>query len=75
MEEGQAVEWTMPTLYVENVPDDLYQALRERTRAHGNSIAVDVVSLLKESMPTPDELARRKDFLDGALRIRARRPR
>jgi plasmid stability protein len=64
----------MATLYVENVPDELYEALRERARSHRNSIAVEVISLLKENVPTPDELARRKDFLDRALRIRARRP-
>ena len=65
----------MATLYVENVPDELYEALRNRARAHRNSIAVEVVSLLKENVPTPDELARRKDLMDRALRIRARRPR
>ena len=65
----------MPTLYVENVPDELYEALRNRARAHRNSIAVEVVSLLKENVPTPDELARRKELFDRAVRIRARRPR
>ena len=29
----------MPTLYVENVPADLYEALRERARQHRKSVA------------------------------------
>jgi plasmid stability protein len=36
----------MPTLYVENVPNDLYEALRDRARRHRRSIAAEVVSLL-----------------------------
>lgn len=64
----------MPTLYVENVPEDLYDALRERAREHRSSISAEVVSLLKENVPTPAELARRKQLLKRALRIRSRRP-
>ena len=37
----------MATLYVENVPDDLYEALRQRARSHRKSIAAEVVSLLE----------------------------
>ena len=29
----------MPTLYVENIPDDVYQALRERARSERKSMA------------------------------------
>ncbi len=64
----------MPTLYVENVPDDVYESLRARARAHRNSISAEVLSLLKENVPTTEELARRKELLKRALRIRARRP-
>jgi plasmid stability protein len=65
----------MPTLYVENVPDDLYGALRERAREHRKSIAAEVLALLEAHVPTANELARRKEFLRKASRIRARRPR
>lgn len=65
----------MPTLYVENVPEELYEALRERAREHRNSIAREVLDLLKENVPTADELARRKEVLNRTLAIRARRPR
>ena len=62
----------MPTLYVENVPDDLYDALRHRARANRTSISAEVLSLLKQNVPTEGELARRKDFLKRVLRLRTR---
>ncbi|MGA2324999.1 MAG: hypothetical protein ABSH05_01800 [Bryobacteraceae bacterium] len=62
----------MPTLYVENVPDDLYQALRERAREHRKSISAEVLALLEENIPTSAELARRKEFLQRARRVRVR---
>jgi len=57
----------MATLYVENVPDDLYAALRDRARRHRKSITAEVLSLLEQSVPTAAELKRRKQFL---LRVR-----
>ena len=50
----------MATLYVENVPEELYEALRERAQAHQKSIAAEVLTLLAENIPTPEELVRRK---------------
>jgi plasmid stability protein len=51
----------MATLYVENVPDELYQALRDRARDRHRSIAAEVVALLEQNVPTEKELrARRK---------------
>jgi plasmid stability protein len=46
----------MAKLYVENVPDDLYKALRERARARRRSIAAEVLALLEENVPTEQEL-------------------
>jgi plasmid stability protein len=63
----------MPTLYVENVPDAVYAALRSRASANGHSISVEVLTLLKRNVPTPKELARRRALLDRALRLQARR--
>ena len=63
----------MPTPYVENVPDELYEALRERARAHRKSITSEVLTLLEENVPTATELARRRDLVRVARRIRARR--
>ncbi len=65
----------MATLYVERVPDDLYEALRDRARQHRRSIAAEVVSLLAESIPTRRELESRRDFLKQVQRWRSRRPR
>jgi plasmid stability protein len=51
----------MATLYVENVPDDLYEALRKRARRQHRSIAAEVRVLLEESIPSEKELKRRKE--------------
>lgn len=53
----------MPTLYVENVPKDLYEALRERARTEHRSIAAEVLSLLEENIPTQKELKARQALL------------
>ena len=65
----------MPTLYVENVPADLYEALRMRASERRKSISAEVIALLEENVPTAKELASRRELLNQARRIRARRPR
>lgn len=65
----------MPTLYVENVPDELYEALRARAREHRKSISAEVLELLAENVPTAKELVRRQELLNRARKIRSRRPR
>jgi hypothetical protein len=62
----------MPVLYVENVPKDLYQALRKRARENRNSIASEVISLLERNIPTADELHRRREFYQRMADLRAR---
>ena len=64
----------MATLYVENIPDDLYEALRERARTKRKSISAEVLSLLEENIPTADELKRRRKFLKEVRRMRAQKP-
>lgn len=61
----------MATLYVENVPEELYEALRARARLHRKSIAAEVLSLLAENIPTTEELKRRRQFLKQLARFRA----
>jgi len=63
----------MPTLYVENIPDELYEALRERARRHRHSIAAEVLTMLQENVPTASELESRKELLRRVRRIRAKR--
>jgi len=64
----------MATLYVENVPKELYEALRGRARARRRSIAAEVLSLLEESVPTERELKARQGFLRKLEQIRSKRP-
>jgi len=64
----------MATLYVENVPDDLYDSLRERARRHRKSIAAEVLALLEQNVVTPAELKARESFLRQVKRLRARAP-
>ena len=53
----------MATLYVENVPDELYEALRKRARQSRKSIAAQVLELLEQFVPTERQLkARRASF-------------
>ena len=59
----------MPTLYVENVPNELYSALRQRARQHRRSIAAEVLSLLEENVVTPAELKERQLFLRRIRRL------
>jgi plasmid stability protein len=62
----------MPTLYVENVPEDVYEALRARAQGNGKSISAEVLALLAENVPTPAELARRREVVTRMNKIRSR---
>ena len=64
----------MPTLYVEKVPKDLYEALRARARKNRSSIAAEVIGLLKETVPTQAELKRRRQLYQGLAKIRNHKP-
>jgi plasmid stability protein len=63
----------MATLYVQNVPDELYEALRRQAQQHRKSIAAEVVSLLELNVPTPEELKLRREFLRQARRLQSRK--
>jgi len=62
----------MATLYVENVPDDLYHALRKRAKENHRSIAAEVISLLEQNIPTEAELKRRRQFYERLKELQAR---
>jgi hypothetical protein len=64
----------MPTLYVENVPDELYRGLRQRAHENRSSIAAEVISLLERNIPTAAEMKRREQFYQRMAKFRARRP-
>ena len=65
----------MPTLYVENVPDELYRGLRQRARENRSSIAAEVISLLERNIPTTAEMKRRHQFIQRMAKFRTYRPR
>jgi|HubBroStandDraft_6_1064221.scaffolds.fasta_scaffold83393_1 plasmid stability protein len=61
----------MATLYVENIPDRLYEALRKRARLKRKSIAAEVLELLEENIVTEDELKRRRKLFLELKKVRA----
>ena len=65
----------MATLYVENIPDDLYEALRSQAKARRRSIAAEVLALLEASVPTKKDMKARKELFQRILRIRGELPR
>ena len=64
----------MPRLYVERVPEELYEALRARAQKNRKSIAAEVLAMLAENVPTPSELARRKEIFTRLRKIRSQPP-
>jgi plasmid stability protein len=60
----------MATLYVENVPDELYEALRSQAKARRRSIAAEVVALLEENVPTAEALKSRHEWVDKIRQLR-----
>jgi len=53
----------MATLYVENIPDELYESLRSRARKNRKSIAAEVLTMLEENFPSEEELKKRRRIL------------
>jgi plasmid stability protein len=62
----------MATLYVENVPDEIYEALRKRAKANRKSIAAEVLQLLEQFVPTEQELKSRREFVRRLERLRTK---
>lgn len=65
----------MATLYVENVPDKLYAALRSQARKRNKSIAAEVVGMLKQYVVTPEQIKVRREIRRISERLRALPPR
>lgn len=59
----------MATMYVDNIPEELYQGLKAQAKASRMSLAARVVMLLEENVPTEAELGRRAAFLEKARRF------
>jgi plasmid stability protein len=64
----------MPTLHVRNVPEDLYERLRQRAIAENRSLSAEVLALLEmaiERQPEPrgplfDRIRRRRAQIESA---------
>jgi hypothetical protein len=67
-------EDTMATLLVNNVPREVYAALRKRAKGNQRSIAAEVRALLRESVPTARKLKARHEWYGELIRLRARPP-
>jgi antitoxin FitA len=61
----------MATLYVRDVPDDLYERLRREARAARRSISAEAVEILRRALPSPGGVSL-DDFLETADQMRAR---
>ncbi len=61
----------MPTLYVENVPEDLYEALRAQAKSNRTSISAEVIALLSQQVPTAKQLAARRAAFKQLLKFQA----
>jgi plasmid stability protein len=64
----------MATLYVENVPDEIYKALRKRAKNNRSSIAAEVIGLLQQNVPTAAELRERREFAKRMRELSSREP-
>jgi plasmid stability protein len=51
----------MARLYVRNVPDEQYEALRRRARKNHRSIAAEVVAMLEEKLLSRQVLEARRN--------------
>lgn len=59
----------MATLYIENVPDELYDAIRAKAKEKRKSIAAAVLVVLEQNFPTARELKARREFLRRVKRL------
>jgi len=48
----------MPTLYVRNIPDDLYERLQELASSQHRSISAQVLTILEQALPTKPQQAK-----------------
>lgn len=61
----------MATLYVRNVPDELYEASRKRARQNLRPVSAEVILLLEQFVPTARELRRRRASIRRLERLRS----
>ncbi len=62
----------MPTLHVRNVPEDLYEHIRQQAQAQNRSISAEVITLLQRALK--DGGRPQGEVLDSIRRRRFFRP-
>lgn len=62
----------MPVLHVRNVPESLYERIRERAQAQNRSLSAEVIILLDVALEASG--AAQADLLDGIRRRRFFQP-
>lgn len=62
----------MPILHVRNVPDRLYEQIREQAQAQNRSISAEVITLLQRALE--QSTRPQDDILEGIRRRRFFRP-
>jgi antitoxin FitA len=58
------------TLYVRNVPEDVYEALRARAKSEGRSINAEAIAVLRAALrPDPEDLLAEIQMLRATTRL------
>lgn len=64
----------MATLHLENIPDDLLEAIEDRAAKNKTSINTEVLEELRLSFPTKTDLAIRQERMKRFLALQKVRP-
>lgn len=64
----------MPTLYIRNVPPEVYEALKARAEREGRSVNAEALALLEEVAEQEHGRAAVDRFLELAAEIREKMP-
>jgi plasmid stability protein len=62
----------MPILHVRNVPEDLYERIKQQAAARNRSISAEVITLLERAVEQP--LRSQREILEGIQRRRYFQP-
>ena len=60
----------MATVYVRNIPEELYRALRKRAQQHRRTIAAQIRMMLEENFATASVLRKRKKIFKDLENLR-----
>jgi len=59
----------MATLYVENIPEERYEALKAKAAMNKRSISAEIMDLLESFYPTEEEIERRHAAVERIIQI------